>query len=190
MIDFSLDLKNALHTIKSGGIILYPTDTIWGIGCDATQTKAVERIYRLKQREDSKSMLVLVDNIATLERIVPNIPSVAYDLVELATKPLTIIYDRAEGVADKLIATDGSLGIRVTKEAFSQSLCKALRRPLVSTSANISTAPSPRYFSDISPEIIAGVDYVVSYRQEERQEASPSQIIKLGQDAQIQIIRP
>lgn len=189
-IDFRADLDEALKTLKRGGIILYPTDTVWGIGCDATNAEAVAKIYALKQRADAKSMLVLVDSIPALERIIPDIPEVAYDLVELATKPLTIIYDKALGVAPALIAEDGSLGVRLTQEAFSSALCRALRRPLVSTSANISGEPTPLRFSAISPEIIDGVDYVVGYRQSDAQNSPPSQIIKLGSNGEVKIIRP
>lgn len=189
-IDFRADLDEALKTLKQGGIILYPTDTVWGIGCDATNAEAVAKIYALKQRADAKSMLVLVDSIPALERIIPDIPEVAYDLVELATKPLTIIYDKASGVAPALIAEDGSLGVRLTQEAFSSALCRALRRPLVSTSANISGEPTPLRFSAISQEIIDGVDYVVGYRQSDAQNSPPSQIIKLGSNGEVKIIRP
>lgn len=189
-IDFRADLDEALKTLKQGGIILYPTDTVWGIGCDATNAEAVAKIYALKQRADAKSMLVLVDSIPALERIIPDIPEVAYDLVELATKPLTIIYDKASGVAPALIAEDGSLGVRLTQEAFSSALCRALRRPLVSTSANISGEPTPLRFSAISQEIIDGVDYVVGYRQNDAQNSPPSQIIKLGSNGEVKIIRP
>lgn len=189
-IDFRADLDEALKTLKQGGIILYPTDTVWGIGCDATNAEAIAKIYALKQRADAKSMLVLVDSIPALERIIPDIPEVAYDLVELATKPLTIIYDKASGVAPALIAEDGSLGVRLTQEAFSSALCRALRRPLVSTSANISGEPTPLRFSAISQEIIDGVDYVVGYRQNDAQNSPPSQIIKLGSNGEVKIIRP
>lgn len=189
-IDFRADLDEALKTLKQGGIILYPTDTVWGIGCDATNAEAVAKIYALKQRADAKSMLVLVDSIPALERIIPDIPEVGYDLVELATKPLTIIYDKASGVAPALIAEDGSLGVRLTQEAFSSALCRALRRPLVSTSANISGEPTPLRFSAISQEIIDGVDYVVGYRQSDAQNSPPSQIIKLGSNGEVKIIRP
>lgn len=189
-IDFRADLDEALKTLKQGGIILYPTDTVWGIGCDASNAEAVAKIYALKQRADAKSMLVLVDSIPALERIIPDIPEVAYDLVELATKPLTIIYDKASGVAPALIAEDGSLGVRLTQEAFSSALCRALRRPLVSTSANISGEPTPLRFSAISQEIIDGVNYVVGYRQSDAQNSPPSQIIKLGSNGEVKIIRP
>lgn len=184
------DIDQAVGVLKRGGIILYPTDTVWGIGCDATNAEAVARIYALKRRADAKSMLVLVDSIASLERIVPTVPGVAYDMIELAIRPITIIYDRAEGVASSLLAEDGSLGVRVSREPFSSALCRALRRPLVSTSANISGEPTPLVFSAIGREIVEGVDYVVSYRQDDREQAPPSQIIKLSHDGQVKIVRP
>lgn len=176
--------------MKSGGIILYPTDTVWGIGCDATNPEAVAKIFKLKQRADAKSMLVLVDSIPALERIIPEIPDVAYDLIELSVRPMTIIYDNATGVAPALIAEDGSLGVRITRENFSRDLCKALRRPIVSTSANISGEPTPAIFAAISPEIIDGVDYVVGYRQQDNSKTVPSQILKLGKGGEVKIIRP
>lgn len=187
--EYQDDIDKALEVLRSGGIILYPTDTVWGIGCDATNADAVARIFSLKQRADAKSMLVLVDDIPALERIIPVMPEVAYDIVELSDRPITIIYDGAVGVAPALVAEDGSLGVRVTREAFSSALCRALRRPLVSTSANISGEPSPAVYAGISPEIIAGVDYVVRYRQEDNTRHKPSQIIKLGVDGQVKIIR-
>lgn len=188
--DYKADLDTALAVLRRGGIILYPTDTVWGIGCDATNAEAVARIYQLKQRADAKSMLVLVDSLVALERIIPEVPSVAYDLIELATRPLTIVYDEAVGVADNLVAGDGSLGVRVTREAFSSTLCRLLRRPMVSTSANLSGMPTPATYSAISTEIIQGVDYVVSYRREDKSLAPPSQIIKLGKGGEVAILRP
>lgn len=188
--EYQDDLDHAVEVLRRGGLILYPTDTVWGIGCDATNSSAVARIYALKQRADAKSMLVLVDSTATLERVVRSVPEVAYDMIDLAVRPITIIYDHADGVAPELLAEDGSLGVRVTRESFSQSLCRALRRPIVSTSANISGSPTPAVFSAISPEIIAGVDYVVRYRQDDRSQSAPSQIIKLSNDGTVSIIRP
>lgn len=188
--DYKADLDTALAVLRRGGIILYPTDTVWGIGCDATNAEAVARIYQLKQRADAKSMLVLVDSLVALERIIPEVPSVAYDLIELATRPLTIVYDEAVGVADNLVAGDGSLGVRVTREAFSSTLCRLLRRPMVSTSANLSGMPTPATYSAISAEIIQGVDYVVSYRRDDKRVAPPSQIIKLGKGGEVAILRP
>jgi len=183
------DIKKALEVLKSGGIILYPTDTIWGIGCDATNEKAVEKIYKIKNREDSKSMLVLMENPALLERYVTEVPEIAWDLIEIATTPLTIIFSKAKNLAKNLIAEDGSIGIRFTKEAFSSQLLQRFRRPLVSTSANISGEKSPAYFDEISEEIRNQVDYVVEYRQDDNTPSQPSSIIKLGVGGQIEIIR-
>ena len=183
------DIKKALEVLKAGGVILYPTDTIWGIGCDATNEKAVERIYNIKKREDSKSMLVLMENPALLERYVDEVPEIAWDLVEVATTPLTVIYPNAKNLAKNLIAEDGSIGIRFTKEAFTTQLLQRFRRPLVSTSANISGEKSPAFFDEISEEIKSQVDFIVEYRQNETTPAQPSSIIKLGVGGQIDIIR-
>ena len=184
------DLDKAIQCLRSGGIILYPTDTVWGIGCDATNSEAVAKIFALKERADAKSMLVLVDSIPALERVISEVPDVAYDMIDLAIRPITIIYDDAKGVAPALIAEDGSLGVRVTKERFSQGICRILRRPIVSTSANISGEPTPAVFSAISQAIVNGVDYVVNYRQLDNSKAQPSQIIKLGRGGEVKVIRP
>lgn len=184
------ELKNALEVLHRGGLILYPTDTIWGIGCDATNEEAVKRVYALKQRVDSKALLLLVNHPVKIEFYVREVPEVAWDLVELAEKPLTIVYPGARNLAPNLLAEDGSVGIRVTKEAFSQQLCERFRKAVVSTSANVSGQPSPACFREIAPEVIQGVDYVVNYRQEEAPQSKPSSILKLGSGGQIQIIRP
>jgi len=183
------DIKKALEVLKNGGVILYPTDTIWGIGCDATNEKAVEKIYKIKKREDSKSMLVLMENPALLERYVMEVPEIAWDLVEVATTPLTVIYPGAKNLAKNLVAEDGSIGIRFTKEAFTMQLLQRFRRPLVSTSANISGEKSPAFFDEISEEIKKQVDYIVEYRQNDITSAQPSSIIKLGVGGRIDIIR-
>ncbi len=183
------DLKQALLTLRQGGVILYPTDTIWGIGCDATNAEAVRRVYEIKQRIDTKAMLCLVDNAGKLSQWVKEVPSMAYELIELSNKPLTIIYPDAVGVADNLVAEDGSLGIRVTNELFSKALCSQLRKPLVSTSANISGQPSPQNYSQISPFIRNAVDYVVRYRRTDNLRYAPSSIIKMGVNNEIEIIR-
>lgn len=183
------DIKKALEVLKSGGIILYPTDTIWGIGCDATNAEAVKRIYQIKKREDSKSMLVLMENPALLERYVDDVPDVAWDLVEITTTPLTVIYSNAKNLAPNLVAEDGSIGIRFTKEEFTTQLLQRFRRPLVSTSANISGEKSPAFFDEISEEIKSQVDYVVEYRQDDTTPSQPSSIIKLGPGGQIDILR-
>lgn len=189
MEDFKEDIRGAIKVLKAGGIILYPTDTIWGLGCDATNEAAVRKIFELKRRSDSKSMLVLTDDIAKVERVVDEVPDVAYDLVECSDKPLTIIYDGAKNLAPNLIAEDGSVGIRITQEAFSKKLCQEFRIPIVSTSANISGEPSPQNFSEISEEIKNGVDFIVSYRQNDVAKSSPSSIIKLSKGGIVKIIR-
>lgn len=183
------DIKKACEILKKGGVILYPTDTIWGIGCDATNEEAVKRIYEIKQRNDRKSMLVLLDNPAKLQQYVMDVPDIAWDLIELTDKPLTIIYDGAKNLAPNLIAPDGSIGIRITSELFSNELCRQFRKPIVSTSANISGKPSPSSYSGIDPEIRNLMDYTVTFRQKEKTAANPSGIIKLCKNGTIEIIR-
>ena len=175
--------------MREGGVILYPTDTIWGIGCDATNEDAVRRVYEIKQRQDSKAMLVLVDSSVKVDFYVRDVPEVAWDLIDLADKPLTIIYSGARNLAANLLAEDGSVGIRVTNEDFSKSLCQQFRKAIVSTSANISGQPSPKNFSEISEEVKSAVDYIVGYRQEEMSNPKPSSIIKLDKGGVIKIIR-
>ena len=175
--------------MNEGGIILYPTDTIWGIGCDATNEDAVRRVYEIKQRQDSKAMLVLVDSSVKVDFYVRDVPEVAWDLIDLADKPLTIIYSGARNLAANLLAEDGSVGIRVTNEDFSKRLCQQFRKAIVSTSANISGQPSPKNFSEISEEVKSAVDYIVGYRQEEMSNPKPSSIIKLDKGGVIKIIR-
>lgn len=183
------DLKKAVMVLRSGGIILYPTDTIWGLGCDATNPDAVQKIYNLKKRSETKSMLVLLDSSAKLQAYIDVVPDIAWDLIDLTTKPLTIIYPGAKSLAPNLISEDKTIGIRITEEEFSRKLCEMFRKPIVSTSANVSGETSPASFSEISKEIKDGVDYVVSYRQNETAPAKPSSIIKLGIGNQIEIIR-
>lgn len=175
--------------MREGGVILYPTDTIWGIGCDATNEDAVRRVYEIKQRQDSKAMLVLVDSSVKVDSYVRDVPEVAWDLIDLADKPLTIIYSGARNLAANLLAEDGSVGIRVTNEDFSKRLCQQFRKAIVSTSANISGQPSPKNFSEISEEVKSAVDYIVGYRQEEMSNPKPSSIIKLDKGGVIKIIR-
>ena len=175
--------------MREGGVILYPTDTIWGIGCDATNEDAVRRVYEIKQRQDSKAMLVLVDSSVKVDFYVQDVPEVAWDLIDLADKPLTIIYSGARNLAANLLAEDGSVGIRVTNEDFSKRLCQQFRKAVVSTSANISGQPSPRNFSEISEEVKSAVDYIVGYRQEEMSNPKPSSIRKLDKGGVIKIIR-
>ncbi len=183
------DIKNALEVLKNGGVILYPTDTIWGIGCDACNEKAIERIYKIKQRSDQKSMLVLLDNEIKIPSYITEMPEVAWDLIELSEKPLTIIYSGAKNLAKNLIAEDGSIGMRISRDPFNQKLIQRFRKPIVSTSANISGETSPQNFSEISQEIINLVDYVVEWNQDNYEKAQPSSIIKLGTNGEVQIIR-
>ncbi|MEI6275158.1 MAG: L-threonylcarbamoyladenylate synthase [Prolixibacteraceae bacterium] len=184
------DLKKAVDVLRQGGVILYPTDTVWGLGCDATNPESVKRIFELKQREDAKSMLVLIENPNMLNSYVREVPEVAWQLIEVTDKPLTIIYPGAKNLAPNLIASDGSIGIRVTTESFTEYLIQRFRRPIVSTSANLSGKPSPQNFDEIEEEIKSAVDYVVQYRQSEKTRATPSSIVKLGTGGQITIVRP
>ena len=186
---FQADMAQALEVLRKGGIILYPTDTVWGIGCDATNPDAVRRIYELKRRTDSKAMIVLVDSPAMLERHVDEMPDIAWELIEVAVNPLTIVYDHGIGLAPNLLAPDGSVGIRVTTERFSSLLCRRLRHPVVSTSANVSGNPTPKYFNEIQSEIINGVDYVVGYRRDDTEPHSPSSVIKLSNSGEVKILR-
>ena len=182
------EVFKATEILKKGGIILYPTDTIWGIGCDATDAKAVQRIYELKQREDNKSMLVLLDDAGKIASYA-DVPEIALQLIEVSNKPTTIIYPNARNLAANLINADQTIGIRITEEAFSKALLFRFRKPLVSTSANISGQPSPACFADISEETKNAVDYIVDFRRQETRPCSPSSIIKLGMDGSIQILR-
>lgn len=182
------EVREACEVLKNGGIILYPTDTIWGIGCDATNEEAVKRVYELKHREDSKAMLVLLDDVGKLASYV-EVPDVAYELLEVNDKPMTIIYPNAKNLAKNLIAQDRTIGIRITSEIFTKALLYRFRKPIVSTSANISGESSPKCFAEISEAVKSAVDYVVDFRQEETSNPAPSSIIKLGVGGEIQIIR-
>ena len=184
------DIKEACKIMQNGGIILYPTDTIWGIGCDATNETAVKRVYEIKKRIDSKALIVLVDTPAKVDFYVDRVPEIAWDLIEVADKPLTIVYSNARNLATNLLAADGSVGIRITQEPFSRKLCERFRKAIVSTSANISGSPSPANFSEISQEIKDAVDYIVEYRQEEKTHPSPSSVIKLEPNGVVKILRP
>lgn len=187
--DIAEDIRTAVETLRKGGLILYPTDTIWGIGCDATNPEAVRKIYELKQRSDTKALICLVDSADRLQRYFRNVPDVAWDLIDYSDKPLTLILDRAVGVADNLVAEDGSLGIRVTREAISHELCFRFQKAIVSTSANVSGQPSPSNFAEIDPLILQGVDYVMKSRQNDLSKSKPSSIVKLQTDSTITIIR-
>jgi L-threonylcarbamoyladenylate synthase len=188
MPDQQIELEKTITTLKKGGIILYPTDTIWGIGCDATNAEAVDKIYALKKREESKSMICLVSDFKMLQQYVEEVPEVAYDILKHATKPTTIIYDRPLRVAENTIADDNTLGIRVVRDPFCSKLIKKLKRPIISTSANISDMPSPKSFKEISTAILEGVDYVVNLPLQKKG-AKPSSIIKIGGDSTVKIIR-
>lgn len=183
------DISNCLDALQKGGIILYPTDTVWGLGCDATNTEAVEKLYKLKQRSDVKSMLVLVDCAGRIQSYVDEMPDIAWDLIELSQKPLTIIYPNAKNLAENLIAEDRSIGIRVTNESFSQQLCSRFRKPIVSTSANISGQPTPLFFAEVTDAVKNACDYVVNFRQTDKEKKEPSSIVKLNADGSIQILR-
>jgi L-threonylcarbamoyladenylate synthase len=188
MNDINSEIHNAFEVIQNGGIILYPTDTIWGIGCDATNVEAVKKIYALKQREESKSMIVLVNGEKMMYNIFKDIPETAWQILDLSEKPITLILDNPRNVAANIIADDKSLGIRIVKEPFCFKLMERMKRPLVSTSANITGMFSPKSFKEISPEIIKGVDYVVNLHREKICD-KPSTIIKLSSDSQVKIIR-
>lgn len=183
------DIASALECLNSGGIILYPTDTIWGLGCDATNPEAVKRIYELKQRCDAQSMLVLVNRDGMIPQYVDEVPEMAWMLIEVADKPLTIIYPGAKNLAPNLLAKDGSVGIRITSEEFTYKLLERFKRPIVSTSANISGTPSPTNFTEISNHIKENVDYIVNFRQDDMEKKTPSGIIKLDTSNQVTIIR-
>jgi len=184
------DLARAVDTLRRGGVIVYPTDTIWGIGCDARDSAAVRRIFNIKRRADSKALITLVDSLPMLERAIEgDIPDVAEQLIEAAVDPLTIVYDRGRGVAPELLAADGSIGIRLTRETFSAAICHRLGAPVVSTSANISGRPSPATFAEIDPEILAAADYVCLSRRDEDTPARPSGVIKISAGGLFKIIR-
>lgn len=183
------DIKNAVSVMKRGGVILYPTDTIWGIGCDATNAEAVKRVYEIKQRDDSKALICLVDSDNRLQRYFRNVPDVAWDLLTLPVKPTTVILDDATGVAENLVAEDGSLAVRITQEEFSKQLCYRMQKPIVSTSANISGEPAAQNYCDISEEIRNAVDYICTTRRNEHLPHVPSSIIKLTKNGEVTIIR-
>ena len=183
------DIKNAVKVLREGGVILYPTDTVWGIGCDATNAKAVAKVYDIKHRDDSKALICLVDSDARLQRYVRDVPAVAWELLDAAIKPTTVILDNATNLASNLIAEDGSIALRITKEAFSHELCYRFQKAIVSTSANISGEPAAQNYRDISEEIINSVDYVCWSRRQEHKPHTPSSIVKLKPDGEVTIIR-
>ncbi|MBE8713402.1 L-threonylcarbamoyladenylate synthase [Sphingobacterium hungaricum] len=183
------DLNQALEVLKAGGLLLYPTDTIWGIGCDATNAEAVEKIYALKERASEKSMIVLLWNDNQLASYVNEVPEVAYELIEASDRSMTIVYSNAKNLAKNALASDGSIGIRVAKHPFCEQLLQRFRKPIISTSANVSGASSPRNFSEISEEIKAGVDYIVKFGQEDVAEREPSIVLKLDPSGKFEFLR-
>ncbi len=187
------DIRNAVEVLRKGGVILYPTDTVWGIGCDATNEEAVKRVYEIKQRDDSKALICLVDSDARLQRYVRKVPDVAWQLIdslmESGSKPTTLILDGAINLAENLIAEDGSIGIRITQEPFSKGLCYRFQKALVSTSANISGEPAAQNYQDIDPRLLEAVDYVCWSRRQEHKPHTPSSIIRLKENGEVSIIR-
>ena len=185
------DIKNAVECMRKGGVILYPTDTVWGIGCDATNPEAVAKVYQIKQRDDSKALICLVDSADRMARYFRNVPEVAWQFIDVAmpVKPTTVILDDATGVANNLVAEDGTLAMRVTYEPFSKQLCYRFQKPVVSTSANISGEPAAQNYCDIVPEILEAADYVCWTRRQEHKPHKPSSIVKISRDGQVTIIR-
>ena len=186
---FRDDIEKSLEVLNRGGVILYPTDTVWGIGCDATNSAAVEHIYAIKRRNEAQSMLVLVDSFDMLAGFVDDIPVIAEQLHKEAVKPVTIIYPRAKNLAVHLVADDGSTGIRVVRDTFCRQLIEAFGKPVVSTSANMSGKPAPGIFDEISGDIRDAVGYVVRWRQDDRQQTTPSSIIKVNADGTYKVLR-
>jgi L-threonylcarbamoyladenylate synthase len=186
---FKNDIDKALTILKDGGVILYPTDTIWGLGCDATNETAVEKINKIKGRAADKSFIILLDTDSKIQSYVTEVPEVAYDLIEYAEHPMTVIFSDGKNLAKNVINQDGSVGIRVVKHDFVQQLLQRFRKPIVSTSANISGEPSPQNFDEISEEIKSAVDYVVEHQQDDRSIKKPSTIIKIGSGGQFSFIR-
>lgn len=189
MTTFEDDIRNSVKTLRDGGVILYPTDTVWGLGCDATNAAAVEKIFRIKQREESKSLIVLVDGEPMLERYAANIPEIVFELVSVSDTPMTVIYPEGRNLAAGICSEDGSVGIRICSESFCSELISRFRKPIVSTSANISGMPAPAIFDEIDEAIIKSAGYVVTYRQDDRQKHKPSSIIKIDKNGSFKIIR-
>jgi len=187
--EYGDDIMNALRVLRAGGVILYPTDTIWGLGCDATNALAVRKIFDIKQRDDSKSLIILVNSVSMLERYVVNPPEVALQMAELSQKPLTIVYDRGRSLAEGVASADGSVGVRICNDPFCDELITAFRKPIVSTSANISGTDGPALFDEISGGVIDAVDYVCLYRQYDRSSSSASSVIKVSGNGAVKILR-
>jgi L-threonylcarbamoyladenylate synthase len=189
MIDFSADIDNCLTVLQNGGIILYPTDTIWGIGCDATNEEAVAKIFALKQRAEEKSMIILLAEDKDIIHYITQPDLSVIDYLQTVTKPTTVIYEGATGLAENVISSDGSVAIRITSDAFCRHLIKRLKKPLVSTSSNVSGFAAPINFAAISDAIKNGVDYIVQHRRDDVSHAAPSAIIKWNKDATVTVIR-
>jgi len=183
------DIRNSLEVLRNGGTLLYPTDTVWGLGCDATNYQAVEKIYQIKRRVESKSLIVLLDHFNNLSTYIKHVPEITYDLLQSIDSPVTVIYSNARNLASNVIASDGTIGIRIVREQFCTELIRQFGRPIVSTSANISGQPTPAMFSQIPDEILQSVDYVVRYRQNIYSQAKPSTIIRLYENGQYEMIR-
>jgi len=190
MKEYLEEVKRSVNVMKNKGVILYPTDTIWGIGCDATCAEAVKKIFELKKRTTDKNFILLLDHESRIQSYVKEVPEQAWSLIEYAEKPLTIIYEGAKNLPMEVISEDGSIAIRITRDEFCKNLIGALRKPVISTSANISGRPAPASFIDIDEEIIEGVDYVANWRQNEKIISKPSTIIRLGAGGTIKFIRP
>lgn len=183
------EVNKALEILRSGGIILYPTDTIWGIGCDACNAEAVDKVFKLKGRDEAKSMIILLDSENKLPSYIREVPEIAYDLIEYAESPLTIIYSGAKNLAPNTIAPDGTVGIRITRDDFSKQLIERFRKPIISTSANLSNQPSPANFDEISDEIMEGVDLIINWKQDDRTPKKASTIMKLEPDGRFAFLR-
>lgn len=189
-LDFSEDIRKSIEVLRSGGVILYPTDTIWGLGCDATLETGVEKIFTIKQRPEMKSMIILVDSLGMLERYTSGVPPVAFELIEVSDGPLTLVLPAAKGLlAPSIVSADGFIGVRLCRDEFCSALIGRFRKPIVSTSANISGIASPAIYSEISEEIISGADYTVQYRQNDTRRATPSPVIKIDSNSKIEILR-
>ena len=183
------DVDQALTALHEGGVILYPTDTVWGLGCDATNEKTIERLYQIKQRDTGTGMLILLDSEGRVERYVEDMPDIAWDLMEVTDKPLTLVYHQGRNLPENLLASDGSIAIRVTQDPFCQQLLRRFKKPNVSTSANKSDHPGPANFTDVEPALRQAADYVVKHRQDETQKGSPSSIIRVGPGGEVKVIR-
>lgn len=186
---FEEDIKKSLETLRAGGILLYPTDTVWGLGCDATNSSAIEKIYKIKSRSENRSLIILVSGESMLERYVKDVPETAYQITGISNKPVTIIYPEGKNLAPGVCSEDGSVGIRICKDAFCNELITRFRKPIVSTSANLSNKPSPAHFGDVDEEIINAADYIVKYRQNDWQRQIASPVIKIDRTGVFKIIR-